>query len=640
MMTQALVEALIDAGADMELHSDTGETAADIAVRQKQPGVVIMMERSAAKGPGTGRTGALKSDDTASEYGRQLAKHAAERGCPESVVTLLHFVDQVNSSYETHAYISGSLTWALKNDDVACPQHFALCRAGTGFVVSSSASAGMDAVGAGLYGTYRPVYCPTDRAQDASTGHIECFGKPVYHRTTSGPPYAFDVRYSSAFIWYGTATLGGETHQGVWLITEPLDPRSINPCDDTRSDDQSFCTSDGRGVVETALLVVGCPDGPDECGAGQWIVSERNDIPKITTLPNGERVAMMGGGGVVVAPEFAVSPLVCSDGSSPGLDTSRCVAAPGYWEDYDGVAHPCPPVAHQHKTDPGLTCTHQWSQRVKKCAKGYTLCPANPTFSVSVSGGSKHWSGIYKPLVNATCYGKQVYQSAQCGEGSRLGVDRFPPAVLYWEGTGHPTNWMIQSIQSASLWLHDLPRTGKCGDSGSAFSNNDNMFGRWKEPSDQGTMERSSMRVTAKMCSDGTTPDPTADTCAKARSKGKKAKRNKSKPFEADAGSTLKTTDETATTVNNAVEFSGVRRVLKSDDDPYEYESELAKLAAEMMFAGLYDPAFNFDSADHLLDDFETFDSDIEYRLTDSWCADLEALLLDDNQGNRLRRRL
>jgi hypothetical protein len=83
-----------------------------------------------------------------------------------------------------------------------------------------------------------------------------------------------------------------------------------------------------------------------------------------------------------------------------------------------------------------------------------------------------------------------------------------------------------------------------------------------------------------------------------------------------------------------------VRRVLKSDDDPYEYESELAKLAAEMMFAGLYDPAFNFDSADHLLDDFETFDSDIEYRLTDSWCADLEALLLDDNQGNRLRRRL
>jgi hypothetical protein len=223
---------------------------------------------------------------------------------------------------------------------------------------------------------------------------------------------------------------------------------------------------------------------------------------------------------------------VAATGHNTAPDKDRCVAAPGFWEDFDGAAQRCEAVAHQHDTDPGLTCTHQWSSRVKKCAAGYTLCLANPTFSISVSGGSKHWSGIYTPLANVTCYGQQVYQAAQCGEGNKLGVDRFPPAVMYWEGTGNPTNWMIQKLDGgggsgAKSWLNDLARTGRCGDSGSAASVTDNLFGRWKEVWDN-AWQRSTMKVTSDLCSDGTTPDPTADKCTK-EGTTKKAKRKKKK---------------------------------------------------------------------------------------------------------------
>lgn len=455
---------------------------------------------------------------------------AATASLPAGSLSVLLYVMAASSSLA--ATRASSKTGATRPPAVekSCPLGFALCRAGSGYVVSSTASAG---AGAGLTGTYTPVQCPNGRIQGVSRAQpngirthrrVECYGRPVYHRNDTGrvwndsePAY---YNYGRAFLWYGRSKINGRIKSGVWTISEPLDPRSIDPCNDWRDDDNSFCTSLTAGI-QSAFSLSNCLEGPhDQRCAGHWSVSERTDVPRIVTLPNGESVATFGGQ-VVVAPDFTVSPLVCSDGSPKSPDRNRCTAAPGFWKDFDGTVRPCTPVRHQHSIKPGLTCTHPGNSRVRLCRSGYTKC--SPTLNIVVSGGTDRVRGTYVPLVNVTCYGKQVYQSAYCGQGDTLGIDRFPPAVLYFEAL-NPSNptWMIQKLQKARHWLKQLPRTGICGDSGSASSYSDDMFGRWKETPIKagGEWKRSDMTAMVQECNDGTTPDQAADKCTKAAQKG------------------------------------------------------------------------------------------------------------------------
>ena len=53
---------------------------------------------------------------------------------------------------------------------------------------------------------------------------------------------------------------------------------------------------------------------------------------------------------------------------------------------------------------------------------------------------------------------------------------------LGMQGAGNPRNWLIQKRETARQWLKALARTGKCGDSESASSMSENMYGNWQEP--------------------------------------------------------------------------------------------------------------------------------------------------------------
>lgn len=86
-----------------------------------------------------------------------------------------------------------------------------------------------------------------------------------------------------------------------------------------------------------------------------------------------------------------VSTFRCSDGTKARRTADKCTILPGHrvstFEGKDGKsAIPCTPVANQHPTQSGLTCTNDSDSRVSLCASGYVLCKSAAQLSFRVSG--------------------------------------------------------------------------------------------------------------------------------------------------------------------------------------------------------------------------------------------------------------